>query len=309
MLKPQIRVLDFDGSILKQQRLLSSYPHQIISCTDLAQQARLWMNERISSCIQQRLGESAQDSVTFLGSGDFHHISSILLNQFSEPLSLIVFDLHPDWDILPPRQACGAWVTQVLKSKNILKCALLGVSSDDLCSPWIQSGNLSALTADRLEIYPYEHQPSTVFFRRVPENISLRLKKGIFQARIFWEELKNKNLEEFFRLLIKRLPTKKVYLSIDKDCLRNAFSLTNWEEGKLALDELILMLRLIKENLEIVGVDITGDYSKISVSGGLKRLFSALDHPKEVAAEQTSQEKVTSVNESTNLKILEALFR
>ena len=120
--------------------------------------------------------------------------------------------------------------------------------------------------------------------------------------------MKNKNLEEFFRALIKRLPTKKVYLSIDKDCLKHEFALTNWEEGKLSLDELLLMLRLIKENLEIVGLDITGDYSKISLSGRLKRIFSRLDHPKAVKADRLSGEEVTRINELTNLRLLETVL-
>lgn len=308
MLSQNIRILDFDASVIKQHSLLARYPHQVIDLRDLAPQARLWMNGRVRSAILGRLGQTRRDCVTFLGSGDFHHISLLLLEQFQEPISLINFDFHPDWDILPPRLACGAWLTQALKMKNILKFVLLGVSSGDISWPGIQSANLASLKDSRVEIYPYAHQPSQVFFRRVPRNISLKAKGSFLRSKIYWEELRSKNPEDFFRSLIKRLPVKKVYLSIDKDCLKNESALTNWEEGKLSLDELILILRLIRDNLEIAGLDITGDYSRISVSGRLKNLLSRFDHPKEVEADKIPAEEITRVNALTNLKILEAVL-
>lgn len=308
MLCQNIRILDFDGSVIKQQNLLSRYAHQIISLKDLAPRARLWMNSCTSGAIQQYLKEVSRGTVTFLGSGDFHHVSSLLLSQFQEPLSLIVFDFHPDWDILPPRVACGSWVTQSLRRENIRKCFLIGVSSDDISYPWIQSGNLNSLKNNRLEIYPYTHGPTAVFLKKVPKNVSIRVKKGFLGSRIYWDEMRGKDLKEFFLSLIRRLPTRNVYVSIDKDCLRYEYALTNWEEGRLSLDELLLMLRLIKENLEIVGLDITGDYSRVSVSGRLKGILSRLDHPKEVEAGKFSEEIVTSINETTSLKILDTLF-
>ncbi|MFA5063647.1 MAG: arginase family protein [Candidatus Omnitrophota bacterium] len=308
MLKPNIRILDFDASVRIQYNLLVKYPHQIIPLTGLAPYARLWMNRQTSKAIRQRIEKTEQNHVTFLGSGDFHHISSLLLNQFTEPISLINFDFHPDWDILSPRYSCGAWINQALKRKNILKCILLGVSSDDISNPWIHSGNLGALKNDRLEIYPYTHECSTVFLRHVPENKSLKLQKSFLNTRIYWEELKKKNLRDFFGSVIKRLPAKRVYVSIDKDCLCSEYALTNWEEGKLSLDELLLMLRLIKDNLDIVGLDITGEYSNIFVSGWLKNLISRADHPREVKAQKYPQSEVARINESTNLKILETLF-
>jgi len=308
MLSQNIRVLDFDASVSKQQNLLRKYPHQIINLQDLAPQVRLWMNSSARDLTSGRLEEASGQAITFLGSGDFHHLTPLLLNEFKEPILLIVFDFHPDWDTLPPRFGCGSWVTEALKKKNILKCLLIGASSDDLSSPWIQSANLNALSNDRLEIYPYTHSPSSVFLRKVPRNISLRVEKSFLRSRIYWNELKGRNLEDFFLKIIQRLPAKKVYVSIDKDCLKNEYALTNWEEGKLALDELILMLTLIRENLDIAGLDITGDYSKISVSGRLKGILSRLDHPREVKADRLSEEEITRVNESTNLKLLEALI-
>jgi hypothetical protein len=65
---------------------------------------------------------------------------------------------------------------------------------------------------------------------------------------------------------------------------------------------------LIKENTNITGLDITGDYSPIILQGALKKFFSYLDHPKDIKSFKTSQAEITRRNEETNLKILASLF-
>jgi len=307
MLNKSIRILDLDGSIVKQQNLISQYKAEIIDLKDLGPAVRLWMNKKTKKEIEERIRGSTKDSITFLGSGDFHHISSILINQFHQPFSVIIFDFHPDWDTLPPRLGCGSWVTQILKNKNILKCIIIGVSSDDISSWWVQSGNLDSLKDSRVEIYPYAHKPSLAFFKRIPENLSFGFQKHLLFNKIYWNELKGKNLKDFFLSLFKRIPTKAVYLSIDKDCLRKDYALTNWEEGYLSLDELLLILKLIKENLDIFGVDIVGDYSKICIKSKFKRIFSYFDHPKAQTANKLPESVIAAINEGTNLKILELL--
>jgi hypothetical protein len=146
-----------------------------------------------------------------------------------------------------------------------------------------------------------------VFLKKIPKNVSVRIENGLFFSKICWDELKNKKLEDFFQDLLKRMPAKKVYVSIDKDCLTNDYSLTNWEEGRFSLDELLLFLKLIKENLDIVGLDITGDYSPISLKGTFKKIASYLDHPKGIKANALPESLVTEINENTNLKILQFL--
>ncbi|MFA5286994.1 MAG: hypothetical protein WC394_01825 [Candidatus Omnitrophota bacterium] len=302
-----ISLLNFDGSVKSQQKLISQYNPEVLELEDLGSAARLWMSQRTATLIKGRIQNSSLNRVTFFGSGDFHHLSALLIDQVKEPISLIVFDFHPDWDILPPRLGCGSWVTQALRNRYIQKCLLIGASSNDLSWPGIQSANLNSLRGDRLEIYPYSHNPTTVFLRPVPENRSLRLRESLLSTKIFWSEFKDSNLEDFFLSKILRLPTKKVYVSIDKDCLKSDFALTNWEEGKLSLGQLLIMLKIIKEKLDIVGLDITGDYSKPSISGIIKGLISRLDHPKEIKADKFPQDLITSINESTNLKILDLL--
>lgn len=308
MLNKSIRILNFDDSIIKQKKIFLQHQAQIIDLEKIGPAVRLWMNNRLKREITERLHPEVKNSITFIGSGDFHHISSILTSQFQEPFSLIVFDYHPDWDIFPPRYGCGSWVREALKNNFISKCLLVGVSSSDISTWSIQSGNLTSLRNSRLEIYPHTHGPTRVFLENVPENNSYKKEGSFISSRIFWGQLKEKNIPEFFLSLIKNLSTKNVYISLDKDCLESEVSLTNWQEGKLSLDELLVMLKIIKDNCEIFGMDICGDYSKVNFSNKLKALISYFDHPRNVAAEKLPESAVTSINETTNLKILETLI-
>jgi hypothetical protein len=304
MLSKSIRILNFDDSVIKQQNLISRYKTEIIDLKDLGPRARIWLDKKTKEEIEKRIQGSTKNSITFLGSGDFHQVSHILINQFHEPICMILFDFHPDWDILPPRLGCGSWVTESLRNKNILKLILIGVSSKDLSIPWIQTGNLNSLKGNRVEIYPYSHPPSFAFFKRIPDNFSTQIEKVLFLNKIYWNELKGKDLINLFLSILKRLPTPRVYLSIDKDCLRNEYALTNWEEGMLSLEALLWMLKLVMDHAEIIGMDIVGDYSEISVKGKLKKLISYLDHPEDLKTKYLSDAFVNEINERTNLSLL-----
>jgi len=308
MLNSDIRILNLDGSLTRQTRLLSQYKPEIINLLDLGPRARLWVGGKIKSELEARIQKSTGlNKISFLGSGDFHHISNILIKELDTDLSVIVFDFHPDWDILPPKLGCGSWVSASLENKKILKFILLGVSSEDISTMRLQSANLASLENERLEIYPYAHAESRVFLRNVPRNLSIRTKKIPLGSKIFWSELKDKSPASFMLSVIRRLPLKKVYLSIDKDCLKNKYAVTNWEEGKMALDELLLMLKVIKENSDIAGVDITGDYSPVVIKGAFKKFCSRCDHPKEADFKGLPPDEINSINEETNLRILDVL--
>lgn len=308
MLNKSIRILNFDESLIKQERLRQLYHTEIIDFSDLGPSVRLWMGKKKRRQIQERLATLEKGPVVFLGSGDFHHIADILTGQVSEPFNLIVFDFHPDWDTMPPRFGCGSWVAQALRNQNIQKCLLIGVSSEDISTWNIQSGDLAALKNNRLEIYPYSHKPTSVFCERVPANNSIQLKKIFCGNRIYWGQLKDKNLSEFFPQLIKSLPAKKTYISLDKDCLKKDYAVTNWEEGFLSLDELLLALGAIKDNTDIIGMDITGDYSPVTIASKFKAFLSRLDHPRDIFAKGLPEAEISRVNSETNLKILQALI-
>ena len=302
-----IRVLNFDNSVVRQNKLIERFKPSIIDLMDLGPRCRLYSNEKTAHEVSARTDPGSENSITFLGSGDFHHITGLLLDKLSEDISVISFDDHPDWDILPPKIGCGSWVTRVLSKGNVKKVILMGVSSGDISPTLFRMGNYDSLKNDRLEIYPYQHKPTKIFFKKIPQNISADVKRSLFYDEIHWQELKTKNIAEFFLHILRRLPTKKVYITIDKDCLKAPYSLTNWAEGHLELEELLLMLKFIKENTDMIGLDIAGDYSPVKTEGFIRTAITAINHPRDVSAKDRPQSLIDSVNEAANIRILELL--
>ncbi len=302
-----VRVLNFDNSVVRQRNLVERFEPSVIDLTGIGPRCRLYSSEKTAQEVSALIGPGCENSITFLGSGDFHHITGLLLDKISEDISVISFDDHPDWDILPPRICCGSWVTRILQNGNVKKVILLGATSGDISPKLFRMGNYDSLKDDRLEIYPYQHRPTKVFFKKIPKNISADVKSGIFYDEIHWQELKVKNIAEFLLHILRRLPTKKVYVTIDKDCLKAKYSLTNWAAGHLELEELLLMLKLIKENTEIVGLDITGDHSPVKTEGFIRTVITAINHPRESSAGGRYESHIDSVNEAANIRILELL--
>ena len=307
MLNKKIRILNFDGSVAGQKGLLARYDTEVIDLTDLGPSGRFWANANVRNKIARRIPEQNAGHVTFLGSGDFHHMTEILLSRYDEPVTVIDFDLHQDWDSTSSLLHCGSWVARALNRKNILKCVILGASSKDMNFFSLQAGCLEYLKNDRIELYPYSSKPGSIFFRKVPPNISFETKRYPFFTRIDWNELKEKNIEEFFMHIIKRLPIKKVYITVDKDCMNSEAALTNWDQGEMPLNHLLAILKIIKDNCDIVGMDITGDYSPVKTESAFKSAMLRLNHPKKTEALKFAASDITALNERTNLKILELI--
>lgn len=55
------------------------------------------------------------------------------------------------------------------------------------------------------------------------------------------------------------IPTPRVYISVDKDVLREA--VTDWGSGRLTLPSLIGCLLWLKKRYRVVGVDVCGEYT------------------------------------------------
>ncbi len=308
MLSDKVRILDFDATVAEQKALVERYHPAVVGLRAIGPSVRLWSNSSNARKVSAAFDPRLRNAVTFLGSGDFHHVSSLLIDQFDEPLTVIVLDHHPDWDILPPRLACGSWVSRILRRPHVKKVVLLGVGSDDIAMPAIQTGNLAALAGGRVEIYPYRHAPTVTLFRKVPvDNVSVKVRPGLCGATIEWRQLQGMDLTSFIADLAGRLGTKKVYVSLDKDCLRASCSRTNWEPGLFGLPEVLLLLKLIRENFDIIGCDIAGDYSPPVMDGRIKAFIARHDHPADHSARHQAFREVQAANEKLNIRLLEAL--
>lgn len=307
MLLKQARILNFDNSLTRQKRFLSIFTPKIVDLLELSAACRHWMGSKTRDKISNILDPQDRSAPTFIGSGDYHHISGVLLRQFQQPITLLVFDFHPDLDVMPPRLGCGSWVSSALRMPNIKKAILIGVSSEDISERRIQSLDFGSLEDSRVEIYPWQHPNTKVSLRRIADNASFEVERRRLSSIIRWQQLKDGDLNSSFIRILNRIPTPGVYISIDKDCLRKQYALTNWEEGAMELDSLIFMLGLIKERFDVVGLDISGEYSLPRPNNILKMISLALDHPADYSARAKAQEDIDMVNGDTNIKILELL--
>jgi hypothetical protein len=277
----RLRLVDLDGNeSLRNATAEFGVDAQRVDCRDLGRQLRLWTTRRTMAAFAARLSDAGEPAgtgpvLTLLGSGDYHHLNTVLLAQVHEPFTLIHFDNHPDWVRLAPRYHCGSWVNRALALPNVTRIVTIGPCSDDLVWPEFKGGNLTALESGRLELYPWRHEPSTVLRRFRPG--------PCFQQeghRLFWRTVGGEAWPGFIGDLRSRIPTEAIWFTIDKDVLRPADAATNWDQGEMPLDALLDGIRTLSKGKRVLGADLCGDYSPPSFGWNIfKRIESWQDHP------------------------------
>ncbi len=195
------------------------------------------------------------------GSGDFHHLSGLWVRRFAEPLSVISFDNHPDWDIRPPRWCCGSWVNRALELEAVQKVSVWGCGNFECWWPGQAFGNRRAERAGTLEVHAWaDDRPLAQQQRR---------------GAIFRETWR----EDFTRF-VADLHGGDVYVTIDLDCLREGDAVTNWENGKFTTDDVLWALSHLRSATRVVGGDICGAYSPQKYARWKQGFVAKLDHPR-----------------------------
>jgi hypothetical protein len=85
-------------------------------------------------------------------------------------------------------------------------------------------------------------------------------------------------------------------------------AVTNWEPGLISLQWLLEALKILRDNTNIVGMDIVGDYSPVRTSSRLREFLVNWDHPEQLA-ETMDESKISEINDGTNMKILNLFLR
>lgn len=279
---------------------------------DAGRNVRLWSK-------QQQLGElgrsivkngstgNGQPQLCFMGSGDFHHVTALLLDAALEqqpvPTTLIHFDNHPDWVTFDGGLHCGSWINSALENRNIQKAITIGVCSRDLRNPERKGANLRWLAQGRLELYPYFHPPSLVS-ADYGSGASFHQDAGA----LYWRSIHAIGEENFFEEILSRIQTPSVYLSIDKDVLSADDAVTNWDQGSMRLPYLLALVSEIGRRHRIIGADVIGDYSAPSYSGTLwtqiaKTAESLIDQPRL----RHGKSAIEDVNSAANHALLDVL--
>ena len=216
------------------------------------------------------------------GSGDFHHVTALRLRSVAESVVLVAFDNHPDWDVRPPKWACGGWVNRALELPNVRLASIWGCNNFECWWPYQIFGNRRAERTGILEVHPWaDDRP-----------LKDRQRKGA---------ILHDNWRGRFEKFAQGLVPENVYVTIDLDCLRMEEAVTNWESGRFAVTDLRWALGKLRESSRIVGGDICGAYSPPHYARWKQRFAAEFDRPKLVPPDF---EKARA----TNLAALEKLW-
>lgn len=192
-----------------------------------------YCDEEAHASLREMIRELPAGGIHFIDSGNYHYMSRIWLEKLQEPFRLLVFDHHTDMQ--PPAfgglLSCGGWIAAALEELPLLKEVIL--------------------------IGPGEKE-----FR---EDVSFLGAAGGSVHLFSRERLENASAGEELLSAMKGLDGDlPLYLSIDKDILRQEDASTAWSQGTMKLEELLSCLKALRERgeagtLRILGADVCGE--------------------------------------------------
>lgn len=298
-----LRIFDLDGSVAAQCSLRDAAAWSsvdTVALADLARPLRLWARDATMRRARARLpaADSGEAAVTMIGSGDYHHLAVPLIAQAREQVTVVHFDNHPDWVRWAPRWHCGSWVNQVLRLPQVARVVTLGPCSEDLDRPGLKGGNLAALAAGRIVLFPWRHAPSRVF-RPIADGPGHHWEGGY----LVWRNLGDADRDGNLARILAAIPTGAVWVTIDKDVLAEDEALTNWDQGQMPVQALLDLVEGIGAQRRIVGADVCGEYSPPVFANPFKAIESRIDRPRRSAdADRLAR------NETVNRRLLRTIF-
>ena len=126
-----VTVLDFDHAYLQQTELLKPN-YEWIDLSDIRRTSRFCEKESLEA-IYERIIKRRKKGITFIGSGNYHYVSFLLLTEIKDPFTLVLFDHHTDMMESPSESiiSCGSWVLHALKYLPLLqKVIIFGVEQE-----------------------------------------------------------------------------------------------------------------------------------------------------------------------------------
>jgi hypothetical protein len=271
----RLRILDLDGSLLPQANVFAAAPADWVPAGEWGPRIRLACGfgsfDRFRDWLAHALPVDGP-SMTFYGSGDFHHVTLALLGRIREPFNLLVLDKHPDWMRGIPFLHCGTWLRHALRLPNLRRVFHCGGETDfDNAYRWLAPW--PDIAAGRVVVFPA--------CRRFPigrwSGITVHplLADGNAPAEVLQTALMP-FLEE-----LRRYP---LYVSVDKDVLTAEDAAVNWDSGLLRLDQALSILNTFLAAAEgrLAGADVLGDWSPMRLGHWLNRLCAQIDHPSPV---------------------------
>jgi len=243
---------------------------------------------------QQHFPNTEQLGCVLMGSGDYHHITQLLLQRLTtqEPIHLIVCDNHPDNMRYPFGIHCGSWVYWASKLPQVARIDVIGICSSDISLKHAWENHWSPLYKGKLHYWSLHQDASWTKWIGAKEN---------------WHHFENADqlMQNFLQTLT--LLTEPRYLSIDKDVLSQTVVQTNWDQGEFLYSHLEQLIQACHSKL--IGADITGDVSAYQYKSLFKRFLSESDGQNEPQDEQIKLWQIEQIKMNEKLvELLQAAF-
>lgn len=232
----------------------------------------------------------AGTATVMLGSGDFHHLSWPLIERVptTEPFQVVVLDNHPDNMRFPFGVHCGSWVRRVARLPQVEHVHVVGICSGDIGAAHAWENYLAPLRRGRLSYWS------------IGVDVAWAARLGLAGAFHGFDSVAA--LVEAFGALQRSRP-RPTYLSIDKDVFAPEVARTNWDQGRLRLDDALAIVASLRGGL--VGSDITGEISAHRYRSWWKRRLAALDH--QPAVDERDLARWQAQQHALNQRLLEAI--
>lgn len=263
-------ILDFDSSVrpINGAERIGLHDRQ----EGIRFACRMSALRRLQTEIEPQLPSGS--GTVFLGSGDFHHVSYMLINRLQRldaPIQIVVFDNHPDNMRYPFGIHCGSWVWHASRLPFVARVHVAGITSSDVEGAHAIENHLASLRSGNI-VY-WCHRCNLGALRRF----------GVRASQSF------DSIPAMMDGLRREIETtvEPVYLSIDKDVLSRDVVHTNWDQGRMQLEELESGIGMLRHRL--IGSDVVGEVSSYRYRSRFKRLLSGLDRQPLIPADSLDE--------------------
>jgi hypothetical protein len=274
-----LRVLDLDGSVRAQTGLVRRFRPEVADLSAWGPWLRLACRHGTFRRFERRLGgvlgrpDAGPPTLAFLGSGDFHHVTLALLRRLRGPFNLLVIDKHPDWVRGVPLLHCGTWLAHALRLPSLRRVFHVGGDVDfdnhyRWLAPW------GSLHSGRVVVVPARR----------------RFRRGRWEdlvhhplARPGGLDTAGDALAESLGIYRAGLGQCPLYISVDKDAMRSAEAVVNWDSGSLTLRQVLGVLDWFLDAARgrLLGADVVGDWSPVRLRWGVRTVCHWAEHPKQ----------------------------
>ena len=262
--------LDFDGSL----RSFGSAIHADLSAWQEA--LRFGCGWSSWKAFEQHLNTEMPEryGTVFMGSGDFHHISYLLIKRMScdQRFDVLVFDNHPDNMIFPFGIHCGSWIKHLAALPQVRTIHVAGICSHDIGAAHAWENHLLPLFSRKVRYWS------------IGVNTGWARWLGLSDVIRSFDD-KDAMCSALGSALSK--DAVPVYVSIDKDVLSQEVARTNWDQGCLTVDDIGRLIQAV--NGRIIGSDVTGEISIHQYATRWKRVLSAMDEQPAISEDNLQQ--------------------